>query len=95
VQVLYLKYHLIIVTICAKLFQNPLNYEEVLDRLNIYPITDYVNIWPLSVTLILEVGMQVLRMTHRHIIVNNCGKYLQNPFKDKKSYRPDTTYTLK
>jgi hypothetical protein len=31
-QVLYWTYHLIIVTICAKLFQNPLNYEEVLDR---------------------------------------------------------------
>jgi hypothetical protein len=26
----------------------------------------------------------LLRMTHCLIIVNNCGKYLQNPFKDKK-----------
>jgi hypothetical protein len=25
-------HHLIIVTICAKLFQNPLHYEEVLDQ---------------------------------------------------------------
>jgi hypothetical protein len=30
VQVLYLTYSLIIVTICAMLFQNSLNYEEVL-----------------------------------------------------------------
>jgi hypothetical protein len=49
-----------------------------------YPVTDYVNLWPPSVTLTLEVGDQLLRMTHRLIIVNNCGKYLQNPFKDKK-----------
>jgi hypothetical protein len=32
VQVLYLTYRLIIVTFYGKLFQNPLNYEEVLDR---------------------------------------------------------------
>jgi hypothetical protein len=50
----------------------------------IYPKTDYVNLWPPSLTLTLEVGDQLLRMTHRLIIVNNCGKYLQNPFKDKK-----------
>jgi hypothetical protein len=31
-QLLYLKYRLIIVTICAKLFKNPLKYEEGLDR---------------------------------------------------------------
>jgi hypothetical protein len=36
------------------------------------------------VTLTLEVGDRLLRMTHRLIIVNNCGKYLQNPFIDKK-----------
>jgi hypothetical protein len=50
----------------------------------IYPVKDYVNIWPPSVTLTLEVSDWLLRMTHRLIIVNNCGKYLQNPFKDKK-----------
>jgi hypothetical protein len=33
----------------------------------IYPKTDYVNLWPLSVTLTLEVGTQVLRMTY-HLI---------------------------
>jgi hypothetical protein len=49
----------------------------------IYPVTDYVNLWPQSVTLILEVGDRLLRMTHLLIIVSNCGKYLQNPFKDK------------
>jgi hypothetical protein len=31
-QVLCMTYRLIIVTICAKYFQNPLNYEEVIDR---------------------------------------------------------------
>jgi hypothetical protein len=50
----------------------------------IYHITDSVNLLPLSVTLTLEVGDWFLCITHRHIIVNNCGKYLQNPFKDKK-----------
>jgi hypothetical protein len=29
--VLHMTYHLIIVTICAKYFQNPLIYEEVMD----------------------------------------------------------------
>jgi hypothetical protein len=46
----------------------------------IYPKIDYVKI----VTLTLEVGDRLLRMTHLLIIVSNCGKYLQNPFKDKK-----------
>jgi hypothetical protein len=50
----------------------------------IYPVTDYVNIWPQSVTLTLKVGDWFLRMTHRLNIVNNYGKYLQNPFIDKK-----------
>jgi hypothetical protein len=36
------------------------------------------------VTLTLKVGDWFLRMTHRMIIVNNYGKYLQNPFIDKK-----------
>jgi hypothetical protein len=31
-QVLCMRYRLIIVTICAKYFQNPLNYEEVIDQ---------------------------------------------------------------
>jgi hypothetical protein len=30
-----------------------------------------------------NIGDRLLRMTHHLIIVNNCGKYLQNPFKDK------------
>jgi hypothetical protein len=74
VQVLLMTYHLIIVTICAKYFQNPLIYEEAIDL----PI-NYVNILPLSVTLKLEVGMQVLRMTHCLINVTICAKYFQNP----------------
>jgi hypothetical protein len=41
----------------------------------IYPTTDYVIFLPLSVTLTLEVGDRLLRVTHRLIIVNNCGKY--------------------
>jgi hypothetical protein len=50
----------------------------------IYPVTDYVNIWPPSVTLTFKVGDRLLRMTHRPIVVSNCCKYLQNPFKEKK-----------
>jgi hypothetical protein len=69
---------------CAKLFQIPVINENVMDRTQIYPVIDYVNLWPPSVTLTLEVGDRLLRMTHRLIIVNNWGKYLQNPFKDKK-----------
>jgi hypothetical protein len=61
----------------------------------IYSVTNFVNLWSQSVTLTLEVGDRLLCMTHLIIIVSNCGKYLQNPFKDKKSYGPDTTYTLK
>jgi hypothetical protein len=45
-----------------------------------YPVTDFVNLWPPSD---LEGGDRLLRVTH-HLIVNNCGKYLQNPFKHKK-----------
>jgi hypothetical protein len=49
----------------------------------INPLTYYVNIWPPSVTL--EEGDRFFfRMTHCLIIVNNNGKYLQNPFIDKK-----------
>jgi hypothetical protein len=47
-------------------------------------VKDYVNFWPPSVTLTLDVSDRLLRMTHRLILVNNCGKYLQNPFKVKK-----------
>jgi hypothetical protein len=53
-------------------------------RHKIYLITDYVNLWTPRVTLTLERGDLLLRMTHRLNIVNNCGKYLQDPFKDKK-----------
>jgi hypothetical protein len=41
-------------------------------------------IFDLQVTLTLEVGDRLLHMTHRLIIVNNCGKSLQNPLKIKK-----------
>jgi hypothetical protein len=75
-------HRLIIVTIFAKYFQNPLIYEKVMDRTQ--NITDYINFWPPNVTLTLKVGDTLLRMTHHLIIVNNCGKYFQNPFKDKK-----------
>jgi hypothetical protein len=40
----------------------------------IYHITDSVNFRPLSVTLTLEVGVQVLYLTYRLIIVNICAK---------------------
>jgi hypothetical protein len=45
----------------------------------IYHITDYVSLWPLRVTLTLEVGTHVLRMTYHLIIVTICAKYFQNP----------------
>jgi hypothetical protein len=50
----------------------------------IYQGTDYVSIWPPSLTLTLKVGDWFLCMTHCLIIVNNYGKYLQNSFIDKK-----------
>jgi hypothetical protein len=59
--------------ICAKYLQYPLIYEAVIDR----PITDYVNLSPLGVTLTLEVGMQVLRIAHHLIFVTICAKYFQ------------------
>jgi hypothetical protein len=34
-------------------------------------MTDYVNVLPLSVTVTLQAGMQVLRMTHRLIIYSD------------------------
>jgi hypothetical protein len=44
-QVLRMTHPLIIVTICAKYFQNPLIYEKVMDwTQNIDPGTDYVSI---------------------------------------------------
>jgi hypothetical protein len=52
----------------------------------------HVKLWPLSVTLALEVGMQVLRMTHRLIIVTFCDKYFQNPLIYEKSYGPDSKH---
>jgi hypothetical protein len=45
----------------------------------IYPVIDYVNLWPPSVTFTFEVGDRLLCMTHRLIIVTICDKYLQNP----------------
>ena len=51
---------------------------------NIYPLKDYVNFLPRNVTLTLEVGMQVLRLTHCLIIVNICAKCFQNPLIYKK-----------
>jgi hypothetical protein len=50
----------------------------------IYPITDYVNIWPLHVTLTLEEGARMLHMTYHLIIVTICAKYFQNPLNYKE-----------
>jgi hypothetical protein len=38
----------------------------------------------LSVTLTLDVGVHVLRMTYRLIIVTFCAKYFQNPLNYKE-----------
>jgi hypothetical protein len=75
-------------------FKNPLNYEEVIDQHNIYPTTDYVNVLPLSLTLALEVGIQVLRMTHRLIIVTFCAKYFQNPLIYEKLWTGHKIYPI-
>jgi hypothetical protein len=76
------------VTFCALLFQNP---EEVLDGHKIYPKTDCYFLLQ-GVTLHLEVGLQVLRMTHRLIIVSVCGKYLQNPLIYEKIWTHNKIY---
>jgi hypothetical protein len=80
-QVLRMTYYLITVTICAKNIQNPLIYEEVMygtQTIYIIHITDSLNIWPLSVTLTLEVGVQVLYLTYPLIIMTICAKLFQN-----------------
>jgi hypothetical protein len=43
-QVLRMTHRLIIVTMCAKYFQNTLIYEKVMAEHKIYSITDYVNL---------------------------------------------------
>jgi hypothetical protein len=53
--------------------------KKLLTGHKVYAITDYVNIWPLRVTLTLEVRTHVLRMTYHLIIETFCGKYFQNP----------------
>jgi hypothetical protein len=45
----------------------------------IYPITDFVDLFTPSVTLTLDVGLQVLYMTYHLIIVTVCANYFQNP----------------
>jgi hypothetical protein len=59
-------------------------YEKIWTHNKIYPETDCVHLWPPSVTLTLEVVDWLLHMSHWLINVNNYGKYLQNPIKDKK-----------
>ena len=55
----------------------------------ICPVTGCANIWPPSVTLTLEAGDLLLSMTHLLIIVSNCGKNLQNPFRDREDQTRD------
>jgi hypothetical protein len=71
-----------------QVFTKYFSMKKLWTRHKINLITDYVNLWPPSVTLTLEVGDWLLRMTRLLIIVNNCGKYLQNPFKDKTRHIP-------
>jgi hypothetical protein len=78
VLVLSMTHHLIIVTICAKYFQNPLIYEDDIDPTLNIPANILCYFFPLSVILNLEVGMQVLRMTHCLIDMTICAKYFQN-----------------
>jgi hypothetical protein len=64
----------IIVKICAKYFKIPWSIKKLWTGHKIYPATDYVNIWPLPVTLTLGVGDWLLSMTHHLIIVNIYAK---------------------
>jgi hypothetical protein len=50
----------------------------------IYHISDSVNIWPLSVTLTLEVVLQVLYLAYCLIIVTIYAKLFQNPLTYEK-----------
>jgi hypothetical protein len=74
-------YPLIIITICAKYFQYPFNYVEVIDQAQNIPYNN-VNLWPLSVTLV--VGTHVLRLI---------WLFVQSIFKIP-GYGLDTKYTL-
>jgi hypothetical protein len=58
VWLLRMTHRLIIINICDKLFQIPLINDKLWTGHEIYPVTDYVNILPPSVTLTLEVGDQ-------------------------------------
>jgi hypothetical protein len=69
-----LTYRLIIVIFCAKYFQNPSNYEEVIDGTQNIPYNKLMLIFEfLRVTL--EVRTNVLSLTYRLIILIICAKY--------------------
>jgi hypothetical protein len=74
-------------------FKIPWFMKKVWTGHKIYPVTDFVNIWPPSVTLILEEGHRLLCLTYRLIIVNICSKYFQKLFMDKKVMDRHDIYT--
>jgi citrate synthase len=94
-QVLLMTNCLIIVTFVAKYLQNTLIYEKVMGTGHkIYSLKDYVNLWPPSVTLTLEVG-DLLSAWH---IVSLLWTIVASIYKIPskiESYEQDTTYTIK
>jgi hypothetical protein len=61
----------------------------------LYLITDYVDFWPPSVTLTLELGDRLLRMTRRLIIVNNYASIYKIPSKIRKLWTGHDIYPQK
>jgi hypothetical protein len=60
-------------------FKIPWSMKKLWMEHKIYHITNSVNLWHISVTLTLDVGVLVLCMTYRLIIVTICAKLFQNP----------------
>ena len=73
--VLRATYRLIIVNISAKSFQNPSRNGKIMDRTR--KKDAIFDLWPLSVTLALELQTLVLRATHGLIKLNISAKSLQ------------------
>jgi hypothetical protein len=72
-QLLRMAHHLIIVKNSGKYLQNPFKYKKVMDRTRHLPSNRQC--WPwASAILTLEVGICLLRMTHRLIITNIYAK---------------------
>jgi hypothetical protein len=61
-------------TLMPIIFKIPWRMKRLCTGNKIYPLTDYVNLWRPTETLIFEKDDWCLRMTHRLMIVNICAK---------------------